>query len=455
MKRNQAKNQQLKEMHRRYSRSGQLRMRWQRVVRGLAWGMLCLLADCKRAVDFIISALLLLLLSPLFCVLLMVCKDSSQLLQRTPRLGRWGKVFPEYSFTQKGFRDGETLRRCLQRLPVLLNVFAGDMAIVGPRPVSPGDLSARDREARKRYDVRPGLVCLWWLRQQANIPFEGENNADVEYVANQSLRGDLGIMLRAVPSVLMGRSPETATDKINILGHEIDNLTMGDAVDRVVTMMQNDEPMQVCFVNADCVNVAVRDNAYRDVLNDAGLTLADGIGMRLAGKMLGQPVRENVNGTDLFPLVCERLAGSDQGVYLLGGRPEIADRVAIWVEDHHPTLKLCGTHHGYFSAEEEADVLADIAASGAALLLVAFGAPKQEKWIAQHLQATGVQVAMGVGGLFDFYSGNIPRAPQWMREVSVEWVYRFWQEPGRMWKRYLLGNGLFLWRVARQKINKK
>jgi len=439
-------------MHRRFSRTGQLRLRWQRMLRSLAWSFLRLLAESKRAIDFMISALLLLLLAPLFGLLWLMCKDGTRLLKRTPRLGRWGKIFPEYSFSGDGFTDGDQLHLHLRRLPVLLNIFSGDMAFVGPRPVSPGDPSTRDREARRRYDVRPGLICLWWLRQQANIPFGGESSADVEYVEEHSLRNDLGIMLRALPAVLMGRSPEAAAEQVTVLDVAIDNLTMQDTLDAIENLMAQPAPAQLCFVNADCANIACGDSDYRKVLHAADLVLPDGIGLRLAGKMLGQPIRENVNGTDLFPLLCQRLAGSDRGIYLLGGRPGVADQVADWIDTHYPTVKVCGTRHGYFTSEEEVDVVTDIAASGAAILLVAFGAPKQEKWIAEHVQAAGVKVAMGVGGLFDFYSGNTPRAPQWMREISTEWLYRFWQEPRRMWKRYFLGNGLFLCRIARQKL---
>ena len=110
---------------------------------------------------------------------------------------------------------------------------------------------------------------------------------------------------------------------------------------------------------------------------------------------------------------------------------------------------MSGCRDGYFSAAEEPEVVAGIARSGAAVLLVAFGAPRQDLWLHRNLAATGVKVAMGVGGLFDFYSGRIPRAPQWMREVGAEWLFRFYQEPRRMWRRYFVGNVVFLWHVVR------
>ena len=117
-----------------------------------------------------------------------------------------------------------------------------------------------------------------------------------------------------------------------------------------------------------------------------------------------------------------------------------------------PELPVRGYHHGYFSPEELPEVIADIKASRAEVLLVAFGVPKQDQWIEEHLGETGALLAMGVGGLFDFYSGRIPRAPAWIREVGMEWFYRFWQEPRRMWRRYFVGNAVFLTRVVRERL---
>jgi N-acetylglucosaminyldiphosphoundecaprenol N-acetyl-beta-D-mannosaminyltransferase len=153
----------------------------------------------------------------------------------------------------------------------------------------------------------------------------------------------------------------------------------------------------------------------------------------------------------LFPRLCAALAGTSHRVFLLGARPEVVAGVRDWIAQHHPSVTVCGSRDGYFNAAEEPQVIADIAAARADLLLVALGAPHQEKWIARCLAATGVKLAIGVGGLFDFYSGRIPRAPQWLRELGGEWLYRLYQEPRRMWRRYLVGNVVFLWRVIRER----
>jgi N-acetylglucosaminyldiphosphoundecaprenol N-acetyl-beta-D-mannosaminyltransferase len=144
----------------------------------------------------------------------------------------------------------------------------------------------------------------------------------------------------------------------------------------------------------------------------------------------------------------------EQGLslYLLGGRPGIADGVREWMAATYPGLIVVGARDGYFHPEDEPGVIEDIAGSQADVLLVAFGVPRQDLWIDHNLPDLGVRVAMGVGGLFDFYSGRIDRAPQWVREIGFEWLFRVIQEPGRMWKRYFVGNAVFLAHIYAEKL---
>lgn len=444
------------DLYRRFSGAGLKRQRTRRLFQGLGWTLFVqTLSGVRRALDLLVAVVLFRFLSPVIVLTFLVLKLKGVPTKRTPRVGRFCEVFEEFSFALPDSRLGRVLTRLkVHRLPVLLNIARGHMSFIGPRAVNPGELSPRERAARRRYDVRPGLIGLWWIRQRGNVNFDSEAEIDSEYVESRSIRGDIGLGFRALPAMFYGKSLVAAADSINILGIDVNNLTMTESIEDIMGRLDGPNQAQVCFVNADCANIAYRDAEYTRVLTRAPLTLADGIGMKLAGKLLATEIKQNVNGTDLFPRLCDALQGTNKGIFLLGGRPGVAEKVSGWIRETYPDVTLSGQHHGYFSPEEEENVVNQIRDSGAAMLLVAFGAPRQDTWINAHLQDTGVKVAMGVGGLFDFYSGQISRAPQWLREMGFEWLYRFYQEPRRMWRRYFIGNAVFLTRVLQERIKK-
>lgn len=230
----------------------------------------------------------------------------------------------------------------------------------------------------------------------------------------------------------------------------IDNVSMTTALDLVQGAVRAEDEVAMFFVNADCINISARNEEYRSVLRgEKTRVFADGIGIRLAGKIMDHPIVDNVNGTDLFPLLCERCAEVGQSLFLLGAQPGVAAEVKRRMEHRYPKLRIVGTHHGYFPHDDCQDVIDEINASGADILLVAFGAPLQEAWIHRYRDQLRPSVKMGVGGLFDFFSGRIRRAPLWVRKLSMEWCWRLAMEPRRMWRRYLVGNVAFMIRVAR------
>jgi N-acetylglucosaminyldiphosphoundecaprenol N-acetyl-beta-D-mannosaminyltransferase len=434
-------------LDRRFSPRGiRERQRRRHVVR-VGWLVLVnLLSGLKRAVDIAAALFLLTISSFPFLLLFLYARSRGGGISRSVRLGRWACCFNLYTLDFGRANSNRWLNQTrLIHLPTLWNVLKGDLSIVGPRPVAP-DTNPEECLAWRRYLIRPGLLCLWWIRRRANIAYSTEFQVDAEYVDTYSFRGDIGIALRAIPAALYGDGVNIAPDIVNLAGIAVNNLTMDEAIDYIVRSGRQ-MPSQICFANADCVNIASRNTGYMDVLHSAAIVLADGIGMKLAGRILNTNIRQNVNGTDLFPRLCERLEHTGQGIFLLGGAPGVAESVAKWVHDHYPAADIRGTHHGFFDRADEPGVIDTIRESRAHVLLVAFGAPKQDLWIRQNLHDTGVKVAMGVGGLFDFYSGHIPRAPQWLREIGGEWFFRFIQEPRRMWRRYFVGNVVFLYRV--------
>lgn len=397
--------------------------------------------------------MLLLVFSPLIII---GCGFSGFSFKRTNRLGQYRQTFYELSFNSDKGAVGTILKKLhLTRLPVLFNIARGDMSFVGPLPKSLGDLKLSERDLIQRCLVRPGLISLWWIRLCANIDYETEFAVDLQYITSRGFWSDLGICLRAVPAILYGARTPVTRDKLNLLGIPIDNLTMAAAIETILDWLNDEGSRQICFVNADCVNIAYNNNAYLKVLNNADLCLADGIGIKLAGKFMAQEIAQNLCGTDMFPRLCQRISGTDVTLFLLGAKPQATEGVTNWIHAHYPGITVCGYQHGYFQPEEEPAIIQRIKDSGAQLLLVAFGVPKQDIWIHEHLKETRVRVAIGVGGLFDFYSGLIPRAPRWIREIGMEWLYRLLQEPSRMWRRYVVGNPLFMWRVLRERFRKR
>lgn len=214
-------------------------------------------------------------------------------------------------------------------------------------------------------------------------------------------------------------------------------------------------PATVFFANAHSLNLTCKVPDFRDAMCAATLVLNDGVGLAMAGRLKRRPFPENLNGSDLSPALLRVAAAAGVPVYFLGAKPGVAELAAVRMRESIEGLEVAGVRDGYFSSEEGAVVAADVRASGAGMLLVGLGNPHQELWIAEHLDATGVIIAVGVGAFFDFASGTIPRARTWMNRLGVEWVWRFLHEPRRLGRRYLLGNPLFLLRIALEALRRR
>ena len=356
--------------------------------------------------------------------------------------------FDDYEFD---FKDSKLSRHSLRhRIPSLINILMG---YIGLLPTgSARDLGADARTAQS-YDLSPSVLNPWGLRHRVNIAYRSERSQDLEYVAPRTLRGDLSIVLRAIPALLFGNmEAPPPSGQVRLMGVTIDNLTMAESCQRIIGMAQATTSGHVAFVNADCLNIAYQNHHYLSSLNQADLVLADGIGVRIAGMVLNQKIHENVNGTDMLPQLAAAMQERGLGLYLLGGIPGVAKASGYALQATFPNLRICGAYHGYFEPEDEMSVLDAIRSSEANVVLVAFGVPLQDDWIAKHRAELGSVVLLGVGGLFDFCSGRIPRAPGWMRALGMEWFFRFLQEPRRLWRRYLVGNFLFLWRVVLERL---
>ncbi|MGI2323428.1 MULTISPECIES: WecB/TagA/CpsF family glycosyltransferase [Methylococcus] len=400
-----------------------------------------------RIVDCIVAGALLILLAPLLLLRALVAKlRAGRVFAATERVGRF-----QVPFRQLAFADDAPARD----LAVLLNVLWGDMAFAGPRPLSPEEAAAVPASQSIRFRLRPGIFSPYTLRSRIGIAYEGEGELDREFYYTETAAGNLGLMLRTgVGGLVAGDAIRPAPDQLEFFGVAIANTTMSEAIDWIVRRVREDRPATIAFVNPDCLNIAYGNPEYREVLGKVERVLPDGIGIRFGCRILGTSLRANVNGTDMFPRLCERCAHENLSLFLLGARPGVARQAAENMLQRYPNLKIVGSCDGYFAPDAENEIIETINRSGADILLVAFGVPKQELWLWKHRSRLKPRVAMGVGGLFDFYSGRIPRAPLWLREIGLEWSWRLLQEPGRMWRRYIIGNPLFLYRVWRQKIGK-
>ncbi len=209
-------------------------------------------------------------------------------------------------------------------------------------------------------------------------------------------------------------------------------LTMEEVLAWAKEAVKEEKPCLIATANAEMIMQAQSDHELREILNEADMVVPDGAGVLWAGETLGTPFPERVTGADLSVELL-KIAGKEKWpVYFLGGAPGVAQKAADTFMKDHGSFSLVGCHDGYFDAEEEKKILKDIKASGARLLLVGLGVPKQEKWLSRHKEELGPVLAMGIGGVFDVMSGNLKRAPLWMQRNRLEWAYRLYLQPSRI-----------------------
>jgi exopolysaccharide biosynthesis WecB/TagA/CpsF family protein len=259
---------------------------------------------------------------------------------------------------------------------------------------------------------------------------------------------DSALLRNAARSSLLWKESAETNPAVELFDLTICNSSLQEAADELVARAVAGRRTRVSFVNSHVINVAAANPAYARVLHGADRLYADGSGMALAARLLGSPLVDNVNGTDLFPLLCVAAERAGAKIFLLGGKPGVAEAAANTVKAMgHPDV-IAGAHHGYINSKEDTQATIEkINASGASILLVGMGVPVQDVWIARNCGSLQTAVTMGVGGLFDFFAGSVSRAPTVLRSVGCEWMWRLSQEPGRLWSRYLIGNAAFLGRA--------
>ncbi len=232
--------------------------------------------------------------------------------------------------------------------------------------------------------------------------------------------------------------------RVRLFGVAVDPLTMDQTVGAVHAFVRCGLPHQHVCLNAAKVVELDRSPELAAAISGCDLVSVDGQAVVWASRILNAPVPERVAGVDLFTRLLAEAAEHGLSVFLLGARQEVVDAVRERAEREHPGIVVVGSRSGYWTDEEEADVVAEVAATNADLLFLAIPSPRKELFLGEYGPALGVPFRMGVGGSFDVYAGLTKRAPAWMQRSGLEWLYRLRQEPRRMFKRYLFGNSAFV-----------
>ena len=242
---------------------------------------------------------------------------------------------------------------------------------------------------------------------------------------------------------------------MTVLGVRVDNISLQDLLRWVGESVTSDGRQRVMYANVHVLNTARGNSELRATLNAAGVVYCDGAGVALGARLLGGRLSGRMTGADWIEPLCAACVGRGTTLYLLGSRPGVAACAAERLKARHAGLRVVGTHHGYLAdPAASAAAIASVNAAHPHILLVGMGTPTQERWIASHQNELEVPVVWAVGALFDFVAGVQPRGPRWMLDHGLEWLCRLWNDPCRLWRRYFVGNPLFILRVLGQRYSR-
>lgn len=238
-------------------------------------------------------------------------------------------------------------------------------------------------------------------------------------------------------------------ERMIVFNCPMDSASMADTVTYIDASIRDGKFLQHGAINVGKLVNMQDDPELHKAVSACDLISIDGMGLVWSGRLLGLQIPERVTGIDLFHELIALSARHDYPVYLLGAEQNVVERTVEVLQAEYPDLRIAGYHHGYFSTNEE-QVVEGIRASGAKLLFVAMSSPQKETFINRWKDQFDVIFVMGVGGTFDVVSGKVHRAPAWMQKAGLEWLYRAYQEPRRMFKRYLVSNLRFGWMLVKQ-----
>ena len=331
-----------------------------------------------------------------------------------------------------------------------LHYLKGNFDLTGPQAIEFQKAIKLDDDNQVRFDIAPGIISPYQIKQTSGIAHNSEQEISLAFVKGVTYYKRIMLMIVWSIQKLIGREPNLlkTPSEFMLFGVRISNRRMQTAINKIMqsleTSKQNTKAATYAFVNADCANHYYEDEQYKSILNSFSNVFPDGIGVKIAARHQGLALKENVNGTDMFPLLCKKLNTHKKRVFLLGATPNVIKKTATKLAQQYPNIRIAGYIDGYRFNDDSKTLCDHINQTNTDLLFVAMGAPRQEKWINDNIARLNVKAAIGVGGLFDFYSEQVSRAPEWLRELSLEWVWRLIAQPMDKGKRYLIGNPLFL-----------
>ncbi len=358
---------------------------------------------------------------------------------------------------------GKILRRFyLDELPQFFNVLMGDMSLVGTRPPTLDEVKLYSTSDWQRLVVKPGITGQWQIsHRKYRMSFEEVLKIDFSYIDGWSQRQDLKILIKTVLHVLLSpvrafypRSTAPAySDYVNILNVSFDNVSAMQLLERL-------QQGVVFTPNVDHLMKLQKDPEFFKTYLNADYRVCDSQILMYAARFLGTPLKEKISGSDLFPTFCRFHRNNEEiTIFLLGGAEGVADRARTKINSKIGREIIVGAHSpsfGFEKNEQEClEIIEMVNQSRATVLAVGVGAPKQEKWIDKYKhQFTHVKIFFAVGATIDFEAGTVKRAPVWMSKLGIEWLYRIYVDPKRLWKRYLVEDLPFFWLLLRQKLGR-
>lgn len=241
-------------------------------------------------------------------------------------------------------------------------------------------------------------------------------------------------------------------NRINILGVNIDNITLEELIQKVDERLELGKKLKIMYVNIHVMNIAFIDNSFKEILNRQDIIYCDGFGVKVGAFLLGEKIKERMTGADWIYNVINYCNDKNRSIFILGGKEGVAERASNILKRDYPNLKIVGIQNGYFSKEENLSIIEKINKTDAQILFVGMGSPIQERWVDENHNYLNTKIIWCVGALFDFVAGEQKRGPKYLTDYGFEWLTRFYYDPKRLWKRYLIGNPLFFYRIFKEKL---